>query len=225
MLAAHPVRAQSPVSLELILAVDTSTSVDDSEFKLQQNGIANALLSPEVLHAIDLNGARGVAMMIMQWSGSESQVVSVPWTLLTNAQEVRAFAEQARAAPRVTYGFTDIGGALDFARQQMNTNAYFGDRQVIDVSGDGSASNNAAAPARDRAIAAGITINGLVIFNFEYDLGELAEIDLVQHYTNEVIGGPGAFLMTAANFVDFEVSMRHKLARELGGALFTQLKP
>lgn len=214
--------AQSTVALELVLAIDSSTSVDDSEFHLQKNGLANALLSPEVLHAVELNGARGVALMVMQWSGDSSQFVSVPWAVLTSAADVERFAARVRAADRLTYGFTDVAGALDFARREITGNPWVGERLVVDVSGDGTASNNRSAAARDRTVAEGITINGLVIFNIEYDLGELAEIDLVQHYTNEVIGGPGAFLMTAENFVDFEVSMRRKLAREITGALFAE---
>ena len=222
-LSASAASAQTPVALELVLAIDTSTSVDDSEFELQQQGLANALTSSEVLQAIELNGARGVAIMVMQWSGDSAQFVSVPWTRLTSAPEVVDFAEKIRTSQRLTYGFTDVAGALNFSRDQLNSNAWLGERRVIDVSGDGTASNNLSAPARDAAVAEDITINGLVIFNIEYDLGELAEIDLVQHYTNEVIGGPGAFLMTAASFKDFEDAMRKKLAREIGGALFTQI--
>jgi len=221
-IAASTATAQSPVALELVLAIDTSTSVDDTEFALQQNGLANALTSNEVLQAIELNGPRGVAIMVMQWSGQEAQFTSVPWTLLTNAQETFDLAARIRSAPRLTYGFTDVAGAITFAHAALDTNPWVGARRVIDVSGDGTASNTFSAAARDRAVASGITINGLVIFNIEYDLGELAEVDLVQHYTNEVIGGPGAFLMTAANFEDFERSMRMKLAREIGGVMMTQ---
>ena len=68
-------------------------------------------------------------------------------------------------------------------------------RRVIDVSGDGS--NNRGRPvtqARDEAVAAGIGINGLPILALEPDLD--------RYYQDNVIGGPGAFVVAAGRLRD-----------------------
>ena len=112
---------------------------------------------------------------------------------------------------------TDIGSVIRYSMQNLDANRFIGNRRVIDVSGDGSSSVDGSDKARDDAIARDITINGLVIFNREYDLGELAEIDLIQHYTTKVIGGNGAFLMTAHGFEDFRKAILNKLIKEILG--------
>jgi len=38
-------------------------------------------------------------------------------------------------------------------------------------------------------------------------------------YTNEVIGGPGAFAVTCADYKDFTEAMRQKLTREIHGPI------
>ena len=45
------------------------------------------------------------------------------------------------------------------------------------------------------------------------------EPDLLAHYQQNVIGGPGAFAMTCQNFAEFEEAMRQKLRREIIAAL------
>ena len=113
-----------------------------------------------------------------------------------------------------------FAGAIDFSVNLIGSNAYDGRRLAIDVSGDGTSDRNDPAPARDRAILRGITINGLVIHSQEYDLGDLARFELRTHYRDRVIGGPGAFLLNAESFKTFAVSMREKLYREISGPLF-----
>ena len=117
-------------------------------------------------------------------------------------------------------GFTDIAGAINFSINQLEANGYDGRRLAIDVSGDGTSDRNDPSTARDRAILRGITVNGLVIHNFEYDLGDLARFELFNHYRDNVIGGPGAFLLNAESFETFGQSMREKLYREISGPLF-----
>ncbi len=69
------------------------------------------------------------------------------------------------------------------------------------------------AAARDAALAAGITINGLAVLN---------EVpDLARYYGGGVIGGSGSFLMTASDFHDFATAIRLKLVLEIRGAPLT----
>ena len=78
----HPLRARKalqPVDLELVLAVDTSTSVDAQEFALQSQGLAEAFLHPDVVAAIRFAGTRGVAITLVHWAGEARQATAVDW--------------------------------------------------------------------------------------------------------------------------------------------------
>lgn len=120
---------------------------------------------------------------------------------------------------------TDIGSAIRHSVNSIESNRFLGSRKVIDVSGDGTGNAKSSSIERDIAISRGITINGLVILQIDYDLGELAEIELIQHYSNDVIGGNGTFLMTAINFEDFRRSILNKLLREIQGTSTAKLVP
>ncbi len=101
-----------------------------------------------------------------------------------------------------------MGNALFVAMKSLDANAYLGARRKIDVSGDGHA-NEGFKPdrVRDYAVLSGVTINGLAIIN--------DEPYLEQYYREHVIGGPGAFVMVAADYPDFVEAIRRKLLREL----------
>ena len=212
------------VALELVLAVDTSTSVDTREFMLQRDGFAKAFVHPELVSIIEGLGTAGIAVTLIEWAGTNRQKTIADWTLLTDRTSSLGFAAQLAGAPRSLHGMTDIGSVISHSIASIENNGFEGYRKVIDISGDGS-SNISPARQRDRAIASGITINGLIIFNDDYDLGQLAEIDLVQHYTNQVIGGSGAFLMTANGFEDFRTTILNKLKREILGSGIAGISP
>jgi hypothetical protein len=205
------------VDLELVLAIDTSTSVDAQEFQLQRRGLADAFLHPDVVRAIRGAGERGIAVTLVEWSGARRQATVVGWTHVYDAQSAAALSARIAAAPRALDGFTDIAGAIRYSVAAIETNAYEGSRLAIDVSGDGSSDPQSSARERDRAVARGITVNGLVIYNEDIDLAELANIDVREHYADNVIGGPGAFMMTAEDFTDFAIAIRRKLVREIAG--------
>ncbi|MCP5084203.1 MAG: DUF1194 domain-containing protein [Alphaproteobacteria bacterium] len=217
-----PARAQASVALELVLAVDTSTSVDRHEFALQQRGFAEAFRHPDVIRAIERTGGGGVAVSLVHWSGRGKQRTSVGWTIVRGAKGAEELASKIERSGRLLDGFTDIAGALGFSIRALQNNGLEGRRKVIDVSGDGTSNGPSAAAARDAAIASGVTVNGLVIHNEEYDLGELAKINLFDHYKAHVVGGPGAFLMAARDFDDFRSAIRKKLVREITGPLFSK---
>jgi hypothetical protein len=196
-----------PVELELILAVDASGSVSAAEFNLQVEGLAVAFRDPEVIRAI--GNAGSIAVAVMQWSSPGQQVLAVDWKVLSDAASAEAMAREIEAAGRVIMGETALDAAIRFATAELESNAFLGRRRVIDVSGDG-ATNWGGNPdqARDRAVAAGITINGLAIINEQPELGS--------YYRERVIGGPGAFVMMAADYDDFARAMRLKLIEEIG---------
>ncbi len=211
-LAAMPVgaAAQEPVDLELVLAVDVSSSVDDDEYFLQIYGLAQAFRHPDVVAAIRNTGAGGVAVSLLQWSDSSKHAVAVDWTAVHDDASAASFAHQILSAPRmIVGGQTSISGAIRFAMRELANNAYEGRRKTIDISGDGRA--NAGAPperARRSAAAAGITINGLAIRNEE------PFVDV--YFENSVISGEAAFLIVADDYDDFAAAMIEKLIREIG---------
>jgi hypothetical protein len=207
----HPAapRAQGFVELELVLAVDASSSVSAPEFDLQVRGLADAFRAAEVVHAIVETAPGGVAVALIQWSSPGSQVVAVDWTRVADAAAVETLARRIEASGRLILGETAIDGALAFAVEQLQSNGYAGGRRVIDLSGDGQANWGPDPDAvRDRAVAAGITINALAVTNEQPRLGD--------YYRDHVIGGPGAFVLAADDYADFARAMRAKLVREIG---------
>ncbi len=215
-----PVRAQgTPVDLELVLAVDSSSSVTAEEFDLQMQGIANAFRHSAVVAAIEAAGDLGIAVALVQWSDNRRQFLAIDWMHLTDAESAEAFAEEIDATPRfVIGGGTAIGGAMSFSTRLIDRNDYAGRRKVIDISGDGRANQgNQPEDERDKAVAAGFTINGLAILNEDFLVD--------RYYLYNVIGGTGAFLVTAEDFQDFQEAILRKLIQEISGVPLAALHP
>ena len=199
------------VELELLLALDISQSVDAAEYALQARGLAAAFRHPDVLAAIRAAGDDGVAVSLVQWADIGQQSVVVDWTEISSAASAEALARRIERMPRLVLGSgTAISDALEVSIPLFWGNGFEGRRRVIDVSGDGS-DNRGPMPERqrDRAISLGITINALAIRNEEPFLDTF--------YRNHVIGGTGAFVMTAADYVDFAEAIVRKLIREIAG--------
>ena len=205
-------RAEGPaVDLALVLAVDASGSVDQTRFELQKQGYAAAFRHPRVIAAITSGANQSIAVIMMQWTGPALQVTVVPWTRISDAASANAFADAIAAAPRQLFsGGTSISGAIDTARALLFDNPFRPVRRIIDVSGDGA--NNRGRPAslaRDEAVSAGIGINGLPILSLEPDLD--------RYYEQNVIGGPGAFVIAARNYDTFADAILKKLIAEIAG--------
>lgn len=215
---AQPLRAGTAVSVELVLAVDCSVSVNDNEYALQMSGIAHALRRPEVKRLITEH-ADGVAITVMQWAGTASVQQVVPWKLLQTEDDVLAFAAAVEKAPRAPLSYyTAPGHAILGAIRLIEQNSFDGYERKIDVSGDGRR-NTGPPPSGARALAnaAGITINGLAIL--KDDAG------LAWYYEREIAGGPGSFVMSADTFEDFADAMARKLFRELSPKMSLREQP
>ncbi|NKB55927.1 MAG: DUF1194 domain-containing protein [Alphaproteobacteria bacterium] len=198
------------VAVELILAIDCSSSVEPHEYSLQMRGVAAAFRSPGVIQALSAAAPNGIAVTLVQWSGASMHTQAIPWTHIHNKQSAAEFASEVEQAPRyMRWGATAIGEALSFSLGLFEDNSFEGVRHVIDVSGDGS-SNQGVFPTEVRPIivAAGVTINGLAILN--------DEPDLAQYYKKQVAGGKRSFVESAKNFADFAGAIRRKLIREIG---------
>ena len=200
---------QMAVDIELVLAIDCSYSVNSGEFDLQRQGLAQAFESAKVLRAIQ-GGPRGViAVIVVQWSSQESQVVAVPWTLVYDAASARRIAQAIRSAPRLTAdGATSISAMIEMGIALFAANGIAGDRQVIDISADGSNNNGRPMPLlRLYAEINKVTINGLAIID------ERPELE--SYFEYRVITGPGAFVITANDYAAYGDAITRKLLREI----------
>ena len=213
-----PARAQERMALHLVLAFDASASVNDVEFDIQRTGTARALRHPSVRSAI-AQAEGGVAISIVQWSSVGLQALGLDWAILRNTGDVDAFADRVRAMPReLSGGGTMIHTGLAFAARQLDAAPGTARRRVIDLSGNGrSDDHDKMLEMRDRLVRDGVVINALAI--------EEHNDDLTSYFYRFLIGGPGAFVITADEFDDFRAAMRKKLYREIVGPILSQDRP
>lgn len=207
-LGLHQSASAAPVALELVLLVDVSGSVDNTEYNLQKTGYANAFKNASI-HTAIAGVTGGIAVTYIEWSSAAQQSIEVGWTVLTNAAEATAFGNSIAASTRNFSGSTAPGSAITFGANSLFGNSIDSLRQVIDVSGDGSQNDGTnTLAARNAALAAGIdTINGLAILG--------SEAGLATWYQNNIVGGTNAFLEVANDFGDFERAVIAKIGREI----------
>jgi Ca-activated chloride channel homolog len=198
------------VDLALVLAVDGSASVTYDEFNLMAGGMAAALREPAMIRGLIGGPAHASEAALLLWSGVGAHDVIQDWSRIASVADARAFADAVDNMPRsVPAGETAIGEALLTALEMLARTPDKASRQVVNVIGDGrSNAGIPPGPIRDRMATMGITINGLCILH--------EEPDLLESYTKEVIGGPGAFAVTCKDYAQFGAAMRRKLSREVG---------
>lgn len=206
------------VALELVLLADTSGSIEPEEVQFQREGYAQALLSQEVLNAIQTTLHGVIAITYVEWAGFGSVDMVVPWARISNADEAADFVARLRAAPRKATGRNAIGHALLKGKEFIETNDFESFRKVIDFSGD-SVNNYrgpAIAPSRQEVLDAGITINALAL-SCRFCGVNAGRAGLAQAYRDQIIGGPGAFVVEASTDEDFADSVKRKLILEIAG--------
>src|SRR3974390_3531172 len=203
---------QTDVALALVLAVDASGSVSDDRFELQKQGYAAAFRHRQVLNSIRSLVTQSIAVTMMQWTGPQLHVQTVDWTLVKDELSVNALADAIYASKRRLFGGApSISGAIDYSPIRLTASPFLGIRRVIDISGDGANNRGRAVTlARDEAVHDGISINGLPILTLEPDL--------TRYYYDNVIGGPGAFMVPARNYDTFADAILKKLITEIAWA-------
>src|SRR6056297_369028 len=193
----------------LVLAVDVSNSIDDGEYRIQAEGLADALDDPRIREEL----VRGkVALTVIQWSGAGRQEITIPWRRMETPGDVRAMSLEAREMKRAfVMSDTAVGELVRFALGQF---ASVPDctRRVIDVSGDGS-DNAGTDPraARRLAESRGVQINGLAI--------EGIGVAITNFYRSQVITRDG-FVMTATGHATYAETLRQKILREVSAVMF-----
>jgi len=208
------------VDVTLVLVTDVSRSIDDSEFQLEKQGYASAFSDPRVLAGIRGGPAGRIAVAYVEFAGADQVRTVLDWTVIQDDSSATAFAGALRAAPRSFYGRTAISSGVDEGVRLLGESGFKSGRAVIDVAGDGT--NNAGRPiteARDEAVAAGITINGLAIINDHPVSYTYAHVQppggLAKWYRDNVTGGPGSFVVEVHDFHAFGEAMARKLLNEI----------
>lgn len=203
----------------LTLALDVSGSVDAREYRLQLDGLASALRTPDVQAAFMANPQAPVRLMIFEWSGIDTHRILQPWT---NIQTVEQLDQIASKLNRTRPGHskdrsTALTAAMLFGAQELRNQ---GDcwQKTMDVSGDGPGNIGAHPQSLSEADLGWITVNGLVITptgraNTTKNLTNVKTLET--YYREYVLRGPGAFAELASSYAEFEKAMRRKLLREL----------
>ena len=209
-----PAAALIEVDVALVLAVDISNSMDPEEQALQREGFVAAFRSP-VVHDAIRKGAHGrIAVTYMEWAGTVTQQVVVPWIIIEDTGAASELANQLAAAPIRRAPRTSISAAIDYSVLLLEGSGVEAARRVIDISGDGA--NNQGRPvtnARNEALDRGIVINGLPILLKRGGYWDIEHLDL--YYRDCVIGGLGAFMVPIRERQQFVEAVRTKLVREI----------
>ena len=212
--------AAEPVDLTLVLVSDVSRSVDDTEFQMEKGGYAAAFNDPRVLAAIKGGPIGAIAVAYLEFAGSYEVRTVIDWRVIRDGDSAASFTQELVAAPRSFWGRTSISAGVDRAMQMLAESPFEAQRKVIDVAGDGT--NNAGrevADARDDALKAGVTINGLAIINEHPVSYTYAHVQppggLPNWYKENVTGGPGSFVLEVHSFQAFGEAMTRKLINEI----------
>jgi hypothetical protein len=210
--------AETPVDVQLVLAVDVSYSMDPDEQQLQREGYMAAITSTEFMQALR-HGMHGkVAVTYFEWAGIHHQQIIVPWRVIDGPESADGFAADIGRARYTRASRTSISGALLFGMPLFEGSGYRGLRRVIDVSGDGVNNNGPLVTvARDEVLAKGITINGLPIMLKRPNAATMDIEELDIYFEDCVIGGPGSFVVPIKERNQFKDAIRTKLVLEIAG--------
>ena len=214
--AARSAKAATPVDLQLVMAVDVSRSIDEVEAELQRRGYIEAMTNERVIDAILSGENKGIGVCYVEWAGTHYQQTVIDWMAIDGAQSARRFSERLAEAPRTSQSWTAVGQGLAYSAKRFENAPFTAKRRIIDISGDGRTNDGPPAElVRDRLVADGIVINGLPVMMNRNNYGRPADTTLDKYYEENVVGGPGSFMIVAANFDDFGRAVRSKLIREI----------
>jgi hypothetical protein len=230
---AAAVGSSDDVDTALMVAIDVSNSVDDERYRLQMEGIAQALEDPGVIEAIAGGAKGGILFSLITWA--DQATVNIPWMHIANATDAKTVAAKVRALPRQGGEFTCMARMMrivsDKIVPQIPAKAA---KVVLDVSGDGPDNCNAQEPidtVRDELVKYGVTVNGLPILGGEGPevvrpgaaptqsyLPDKQNADpLEAWFTEHVKGGQGSFVLPANGYSDFGRAIRQKFVLEVSG--------
>ena len=201
-----------------MLAVDVSRSIDEVEAELQRRGYVEALTNERVIDAILSGENRRIAALLHRVGG---HALPDGGDRLDGDRQRRRRPPLRREARRGAAHVAELDRRRRRdgpAAQRFDNSGFVSRRRVIDISGDGRTNDGPPAEmVRDKLVAQGIVINGLPVMMNRTNFGRPPDLALDKYYEENVIGGPGSFMIVADNFDDFGRAVRTKLVREISG--------
>lgn len=200
------------VDVALVLGVDSSYSIKEDEWSLQQQGYIAAFRSLDVHRALFSGEHGSVAICAFEWSEAGQQRTIVPWMHVQCVDDAHGVSVLFQSHVRQFSHNTSISGALAYAHTCHTVCPFAPDKRIVDISGDGE-NNNGMEPflLRHHLVKAGVTVNGLPILGTD-----TAGLDT--YYLNNVAAGEGSFVLPAQSFSDFALAVRRKIILEVSRA-------
>jgi hypothetical protein len=234
-LAGAQPRPAMAVDLALVLLNDVSKSMNAEEYALVKNGYRAAFADPDVIAALIGGNGSGVAVTYVEFSGKDEIRTVLDWRVLTDSVSARAFGDDIAAAQRSSNGSTALAAALAEASRLLQTGEFGTARRVIDIASDHPNDGGRAASVRDAAVAAGLTINALSIYDdhpigtidgqLSYSSARWGTVNDVEFYLQDVVGGPGSFAVEARSYEAFGEALKRKLLLEFIAAHAGETRP
>jgi hypothetical protein len=217
-------RADHAVDANLVTALDASDSMMRHEEWVLLDGMARAIAHPALLAAVRAGRHRRVGFAAFAWSSHGDLRVVVPWTILGSQADAERIAQVLARAPRrgdAAFGgdldrseappspdrTTDVSEALRYGLDLLAAAPHRTGRPILNVCGNG-VDNVGEGPekARDLALGAGATVNGLVVGDGP---------GLAVYYREQVAAGPGSFVVEAREPADVADAMLQKFLLDL----------
>lgn len=207
----------------IVTGLDISDSVTVEGMRLEIEGIAAAIRSPEFLAAIQSGRHGRIGFAVFAWHHGQFPEV-VPWVLIASEDDAATVArklegrlqvnvelEARRDVPHYIGRLTDLSRAIDHATALLEIAPYASERSIANIIGNGADNvGEDAQAARDRALDAGAIVNGVVIGNDPLVLA---------YYRRQVIGGPGAFAISTVETATIAEAMRRKFLYDIALAM------
>jgi len=182
-----------------------------------RRGHAAALRKPQVIKAIQGGCIGKIALAYVQWAGHGHIKTVVDWQIIKDKASAHAFVAKILAMDYDPRPGTGINDMILASIELFKKNDFVTNRRILDLSGDGT--NNIGIPvtaARDRALRAGIVINGIPVLSrfsdgFKYRTAQ----HLDTYFQKCVIGGAGSFVVVANGYDEFARAIKRKMLLEI----------
>ncbi len=221
------------VDTEIVLLVDVSGSINESQLNVQKQAFAEAFRSSEVLNAIQrqCHTNKSIAATLVYWAASGQQYTAVEWMKIDSTTTANQFADAIEASPTTfSGGRTALGEAITHGTQLFGSetgnagNGFESLYQVINLTANGV--DNATPPrvrdrsvtveaARDAALADGVEmINGIPIIVDSPNLDTYFE----DHVIGGEVNGVTAQFDSAADFPDLAPAVKNQILHGISAA-------
>lgn len=196
------------VDSEMVLLVDiTRPGLSTTQFNQLMDGYATAFTSSQVLDSIQSGQYGRIAVSMMFYGNSSTQIVGIPWMEIGNLTQAQQFATLARSlAMPFSVSSADLGTALTTASMSFGSETGYADNgfqsvvQTIEIASakaQPAGTGTVTATSSAAALASGVDlINGVALGN------QASAID--NFYTNNVIGStiPGVLATSTTSAIN-----------------------